>query len=1157
MSHSDVAEGITTISRRFLHARTYLIVALLTLLLALYIGFLLLFMLWDRSEWAHENYADLLRQITRQEYFIGRFAELAPDYICAMASRCKETQDKHVLLPSAGEAAQLNEEFWVLRNGPAVGDLAVAAGAQEKLQQEWLGLGRRLADFQKGFWGYRARSDQSILSNADGSLIVFTQQSPDLAVPQPDAHRNAAFSAQKRHEFERILRDYPDAQNADGVYWTKAMTDPFTGRTVFTCFIPFRNRAGVVIGYVATDMSPDTVLARTRITGNAFYQRAGLVLIYAYTGRLMLIDGRVPTAEEVTFYRNLDSEQEYKYHRSSLQFRPRDAMLQVSYAVPNIEWRVVYAVRLWTLLQDKTVPIGAGILIYLLAVLSVLLGTRQINLAVIGPAARQQKRLADSENFNRTVVETSPVGLAVLRASDCGVIIQNAQFIPLERWRLIDTPEQVLSAKAWSLLLLHTQQSPQDVLHVEDIESGHFYQIGIASAMHDGESVLICVLSDMTDHKRTEQALAEAKRFAESTSASKSLFLATISHEIRTPLYGMLASIELMAKTRLDAGQRQLSHTMDGSARTLKDILNDALDFTKGETEAVEIDSHPFDLTKEVESVVQGFWSRALLKNLELVCLMDPALNGIWYGDALKLIQVLNNLINNAVKFTPSGKVVVTGILLSSDIAAGGERDSASATDKSDHGALRIALSIRDTGPGILEEDMERIFQPFGQASGVATRQQFPGTGLGLFICKKYVAAMGGVISVDSIPGTGTTFVVSIPLISSKIVAVMDDTLRGLKFVINIDKGDAEFAAHLSVLLASKGGRVIATGDDVSDRAGHYARIDINLTESSIPFATERQPFTAGDGSVFLDLSSSYSAFLKHDIGYANPLSGPGIVDAILMVAGRKIYIAEPAQDALQGNRRAINAHVLIVDDQAINRLLLEKQLGYLGCEITAAGSAAQALQLIKDGLQFDLILSDLHMPLMNGYELSLALRARAVTCPIVAVTASALTGERERGLAAGMNGYMIKPFTMEDLEKLLDRHIGSRIEAPGILRDTISGNQFQDDAPDREKAIAEASAIASQMWQPGMLRAAVAGISEDIALLVAAITRADLTYLGEVAHRIHGGMAALDMRPATALCRAIEESAEYEWPEEAFRLAPILQTMLVQIRLDIDPDDD
>ena len=1126
MAYSASTDRMTTISRRFLRARTYLIIAVLSLLLALFIGLLLLFTLWDRSEWAQENYADLLRQISQQEYFIAKYANVVPGYLCSSDITCKNLLDAGDDLPAIGQLKETvlptGESFWALRSAPLAGAAPVVL--PQDSDRKLFALGSRFARFDKVFWGSSESIDQSLLLSADGTLSFFMQHASGQTL---DVDKVTRFSHRKLRAFQKILRDYPSSANPDGVFWTESMVDPFTGRNIFTSFIPLRDEQRKIIGYASSDVSPDAVARRSKISGDAFQRQLGSVLLYSDWGHLMLVDGRAPTTEEVALYRHLDDDDGYGTYTRLLQFRLTDAVLEVSYAVPNIQWRVVYAVSVWAVLWDKIVPLGIGLLLFLLLIANVFFDTRRITRLVIRPAALQAKRLADSENFNRTVVETSPVGLAVLRVRDGSVILQNAQFVPLAQWRLFDSNDQRISGQTWSIL---SSQNALDVLHLEDSDSGHFYQIGIASAMLADEPVMICVLSDMTDRKRTEQALAQAKQLAESASAAKSMFLATISHEIRTPLYGMLASIELMAKTQLDDEQHQLSHTMDSSARTLKDVLNDALDFTKGETEPAELDRHEFNLTKDIEAVVQSFWSRASLKGLQLFCLIDPALDGLWWGDALKLTQILNNLMNNAVKFTAHGSVTVTGKLLTTG-----------------PDGTRISLSVTDTGPGVDAEDRDRIFQPFGQASSTTTGQQFPGTGLGLFICKKFVAAMDGAISLTSMPGKGATFTVSIPLTPST-KADVAEVLRGLTFDINAIPA---YTDYLSLLLSAHGGVVAGSKDALLERDGHLARIDIVPAPVTNADLSEPKTMTRPD-AVFLDLSFPYRPFLKGRDGFANSLSATAALDAILIVAGRKVAAAQPAtQVAMEESTRRTDARVLMVDDQAINRLLLDKQLAYFGCQVTAAESAQEALDQIQNGQHFDLILTDINMPGMSGYALASALRANGVTIPILAVTASLLAGERERGLAVGMNGYLVKPFAMDDLEKLLARHVGLQNVAA-----LTPQSDSQTITPDHEQAIAKAFSDATQMWQPAMLKAAVVGITEDLALLAEAIARADLAYLGQIVHRIQGGMGALDMRPAISLCATIEGSVEYDWHEEAFRLAPILQTMLEQIRLDIDPDD-
>jgi CheY-like chemotaxis protein len=527
----------------------------------------------------------------------------------------------------------------------------------------------------------------------------------------------------------------------------------------------------------------------------------------------------------------------------------------------------------------------------------------------------------------------------------------------------------------------------------------------------------------VTDWPTALQALVEAKAHAEAANAAnaaKSLLLATISHEIRTPLYGMLASIELIGKTRLNALQMQLADAMACSARTLKDVLDDALDFAKTEIGTATVAHREFDLCREIEAAVQGFAARAALKNLQLRCVLDPALAGLWWGDALKLTQILNNLINNAVKFTLRGSVTIAGKLLG---------------EPADGSPSHIALSVCDTGPGVAVENTERIFNLFEQVDDPGGALPFSGSGLGLFICRKSATAMGGRIDLISSPGSGSTF-----------------TLR--------------------IVLKRSG-------------------------------------------------------------------------------AGSPRMSNAPSPMHEREKLRKPHARVLIVDDQAINLLLLEKQLNYFGCHVTKAASGAEALAHGRHAdLNFDLILSDLNLPDIDGCMLARGWRADGVTAPIVAITGRRSADEYARCLAAGMDGYLLKPFTMEELGVILARHAGLHCK-PSC-------------EPPFELPAAQARqtlSAASHKWRPEMMRLAAAAITNDLAALAQCAAMPDaeknMEKLGQLIHRIHGGMAALDMRPAAALCRAIEESIEFEWTQEVRRLTPVLQDMLMQIREDIDPGED
>ena len=509
------------------------------------------------------------------------------------------------------------------------------------------------------------------------------------------------------------------------------------------------------------------------------------------------------------------------------------------------------------------------------------------------------------------------------------------------------------------------------------------------------------------------RAMRRARLRAERADASKSLFLAVLSHEIRTLLYGMLASIELIGKTRLDDAQAQLAAAMSCSARTLKDVLNNTLDFTRNESEALQIAHREFDLCHTIESTVKAFGARAAQKGLQLHCRIDPALAGAWWGDSLKLMQILNNLLNNAVKFTERGCVTVTA-----ELNGAGNPDDANRR-------TAIALSVRDTGPGIAGADIERIFRLFGRARNGKALPSTSGAGLGLYISKQFATAMGGAIDLISPPAGGSIF-----------------TLR-----LALQRGDASAATA-------------------------------ETAAPSIPAASTAAP----------------------------PFNPSAI-------------------------RRKSDPKILVVDDQPINRMLLEKQLCYLGCQVTLAADGPEAL---TQETRFDLILTDLNLPGLDGYALARAWRDGGAACPIVAVSADPADDERERCVAAGIDGYLTKPFTMDELERMLTRHLGARPSRRAAHR------------PDG----------GWQRWEPDTMRIVVASLTSDLGELADCAAAQDVARLGRVVHRIHGGMALLEMRPAAALCRTIEECIEFEWEEESLQLAPALREMLAQIRDDIDPGD-
>ncbi|TAL53593.1 ATP-binding protein [Pandoraea sp.] len=1100
-------------SYRFLIARTALIIALFATLLAIYIVLLVAYTVWDRSEQGALHFAQVQEEISRQEYFVRQFNTLVPHYFCRAGDQvCRSAPAGHWdrPLPPIGAPAEFtlpgNEPFYVLRTHS--GESATTADIL-------LRLGLRFVEFDTAFWGAVVSDERSLFLAADGSTAIFIPHRLDHGLG--DAAAMSEFVRSRLAAFQRAMaRSAGVRERGAAVYWVGPEHDLISGKSVLICFIPIYDPQGNLVAYASTDVAPDVIDARAQAQRRAF---KGDLFLVSENGKLILLNGRRPPAAVANELRSSG-----RRAALSLQFKPGLAVVQISRRVPHLDWHLVYAVSLASVIGEKIVPIGIAIALFLLATGAAILSARHLIKTVLIPQARQARQLVDSENFNRTVIETSPIGLAVLRKHDRSVAMQNRNFIPLSRWRPVaapggdTTPRGALPDPGWAAALVFHQQLGRHP-HISDTQTGRIYQLELADTTHKDDAVVLCALADITEQKQAEQILEHARREAEAASAAKTQFLATISHEIRTPLYGMLASIELLIKTRLDSAQQQLTLAMDSSARTLKDVLNDALDFTKAGAGDITLDDVVFDLVTEAEQVVQGFWSRANLKGIDLRCFMDPAMRGRWQGDALKIRQILNNLLNNAIKFTERGHATLRGRLLAQD----GTR-------------VRVMLEVEDSGPGIAKSDLERIFVPFGQVGSHAGRTHFSGTGLGLSICRSFIAAMNGDIHVASQPGQGSAFRVTLPLTRVAPPPASEAALLSGR-LIEIDGPDEE-RVHLADLIGAWGGSVrqapgaSAAADEARIRLTVHAGPDVETPLS---------------GSIALGSVFSFQPHWQGNVLQVTALSQQALFDALAMVCRSAPEQCElPSASNVAAGDTALGGTVLVADDQVINRMLLERQLAQLGCSVIAAGDGCKALALAKSA-RYDIVLTDLNMPGMSGYTLSQELRAAGVTVPIVAITAGGVSGEREKCLQAGMDDCLQKPFDIETLHAALMRHL------PGAAAQvSIDPPRAADGVgPDSTTGMASATEPMPH-WTPDMTERAAQSLQHDADALQGALEQEDTAKLREVAHRAQGGLAALEIKPAVLLCQSIEQCIEYEWGDEAFALASTLQAILVQTAQDM-----